>query len=61
MCRCRWELGYAMEDRLVVAFALLSAMTAGIGWAGVRHMAKRRAFKLRQMGRGKSDERLTGD
>lgn len=45
-----------MEDRLIVAFALVSAMAAGIGWAGVRHFTKRRAFKLRQMGRGKNND-----
>lgn len=49
-----------MEDRLIVAFALVSAMTAGIGWAGVRHFAKRRAFKLRQMGRGKNSDSTIG-
>lgn len=50
-----------MEDRLIAALAITVMLIAGVSWAGFRTLAKRRAFRLRQMGRGKSVERSMVD
>lgn len=43
-----------MEDRVLLALVLILALLAGGGWVVVRQMSKRRNFKIRQSGRGKS-------
>lgn len=42
-----------MEDRIIVALLLAAVVALGFCWAGMRQFARRRAFKLRQLGRGK--------
>lgn len=43
-----------MDDRLVIALFLGFGLLLGIGFLTVRYVKKRQAFKLRQLGRGKS-------
>lgn len=43
-----------MDDRLVIAAVLGFSLVALGAWFIVRYVKKRQAFKLRQLGRGKS-------
>jgi len=43
-----------MEDRLLLAFALIFVILVASAWFGVKFCLKRRAFKIRQSGRNKS-------
>lgn len=43
-----------MDDRLVIAAILGFGLVTVSGWLIVRYIQKRQAFKLRQLGRGKS-------
>jgi hypothetical protein len=45
-----------MEDRVIIAVALLFLMTAVTGWFIYRKIDERRKFKLRQSGRGKGND-----
>jgi hypothetical protein len=45
-----------MEDRIVIAAALLLAMLLVGVWLISRKLAERQRFKQRQLGRGKSAE-----
>jgi hypothetical protein len=47
-----------MEDRIVIAAVIVIVMALVIGSFAARKIAERRRFKLRQMGRGKNEERL---
>lgn len=42
-----------MEVRIIVALMLAALAALGLCWIGVRYFARRRVFKLRQLGRGK--------
>jgi hypothetical protein len=42
-----------MEDRVLVALAVLAAMVAVAVWLLVRKISAKRAFEYRQSGRGK--------
>lgn len=43
-----------MDDRLVVAAILGFGLVSVSAWLVIRYLQKRRAYKLRQSGRGKS-------
>ncbi|MBK9002561.1 MAG: hypothetical protein IPM67_03720 [Sphingomonadales bacterium] len=45
-----------MEDRVLVAVALVAAMVAIGAWLLVRRINAKRAFEYRQSGRGKNSE-----
>jgi hypothetical protein len=48
------ELKSEMEERELIAYALISLMVGGIIWFGIGFIARQRARKLRQRGLGKS-------
>jgi hypothetical protein len=50
-----------MDDRIVTALVLGILMLAAITGLGIRYMQKRRAFKLRQQGRGKNMDRVPAE
>ena len=43
-----------MEDRVLLALAMLFVLMVSAAWFGVKFYLKRRAFKIRQSGRNKS-------
>ena len=43
-----------MEKRLIVAFVLITILALSLIFAVVRYYRRRKQFKMRQMGRGKT-------
>jgi hypothetical protein len=50
-----------MDDRIAIAIALIIALLAVAAFLVARHIRKRKAFKLRQTGRGKSSTQFGDD
>lgn len=45
-----------MEDRIILAFALIGGMLAIAGWLIISRISAKKAFEHRQSGRGKNSD-----